>query len=292
MADDLISAGTSQLAQPGEGGGGIASLNDFLDVKKLAPPGDISGLQGGLTDMGSKFKDLGAKFKDSGAAQNMLNNMEVPDVPNFDGQFSSLKDMMNQHKSTLDSMSLGANAIPGSGPLASVGVPSMSDFVGPVAGCPEIDDLISQGVTEETLPVAGCPEIDDLISQGVTEETLTGIENMIARSGELFQSAGIDLDAAPVSQTLSSYMTAATSLHKIGAEANGAGSADMIKNMIPSGSPFGDSIKVALAEGKNNKLMAANGISPPQFNPFEGLPAGGDADISTANAQKIMGGGS
>lgn len=275
MAEDLISAGTSQLAQPGEGGGGgIASLNDFLDIKKLAPPGDISGLQGGFTDIGSKFNDLGAKFKDSGAAQNMLNNMEVPDVPKFDGQFSGLKDMMNQHKSSLDSMSLGPNAIPGSGPLASAGVPSMSDFVG---------------------PVAGCPEIDDLISQGVTEETLTGIENMIARSGELFESAGIDLDAAPVPQTLSSYMSAATSLHKIGAEANGAGSADMIKNMIPSGAnanAFGDSIKVALAEGKNNKLMAANGISPPQYNPFEGLPAGGDADISTANAQKIMGGGS
>lgn len=271
MADDIISAGASQLAQPGEGGGGIASLNDFLDVKKLAPPGDISGLKGGLTDVGSKFKDLGAKFKNSGAAQDMLNNMEVPDAPNFDNEFSSLKDMMNQHKATLDSMSLGTSAIPGSGPLASAGVPSMSDFVG---------------------PVAGCPEIDDLISQGVTEETLTGIENMIARSGELFYSAGIDLDAAPASQTLSSYMNAATSLHKIGAEANGAGSADMIKNMIPSGSPFGDSIKVALAEGKNNKLMAASGIKPPQFNPFEGLPAGGDADISTANAQKIMGGGS
>lgn len=273
MADDLISAGTSQLAQPGEGGGGIASLNDFLDVKKLAPPGDISGLQGGLTDMGSKFKDLGAKFKDSGAAQNMLNNMEVPDVPNFDGQFSSLKDMMNQHKSTLDSMSLGNSAISSSGPLASAGVPSMSDFVG---------------------PVAGCPEVDALISQGVTEETLTGIENMIARSEELFYAAGIDLDtSAPPS--LSSCMSAATSLHKIGAEANGAGSADMIKNLIPTGanaSAFSDSIKVALAEGKNNKLMAANGISPPQFNPFEGLPAGGDADISTANAQKIMGGGS
>ena len=273
MPEDIISAGAGQLAQPTALTPKISSLNDFLDLNKLAPPGDISGLKGGLTDIGSKFKDLGAKFKNSQAAQDMLSNMEVPEAPKFDGAFSSLNDMMTQHKSVLDSMSLGATAIPGSGPLASVGVPSMSDFVG---------------------PVAGCPEIDALIADGVTEETLAGIENMIARSSELFSAAGVDLDATPVPQTLSSYMSAATSLHKIGAEANGAGAADMIKNLIPTGAnanAFGDSIKVALAEGKNNKLMSLNGIKPPQFNPFEGLPAGGDANLTTESAQKIMGGG-
>lgn len=269
MPEDIISAGAAQLAQPTALTPKIGSLNDFLDLNKLAPPGDIAGLKGGLTDIGSKFKDLGAKFKTGQAAQDMLSNMEVPDAPNFDGAFSSLNDMMTQHKPMLDSMSLGSSAIPGSGALAAVGLPSMSDFVG---------------------PVAGCPEIDALIEQGVTEETLSGIENMLARSGELFSAAGVDLDATPITQTLSTYMSAATSLHKIGAEANGAGSADMIKNLIPSGSMFGDSIKVALAEGKNNKLMAANGISPPQFNPFEGLPAGGDANLSTESAQKLLGG--
>ena len=271
MADDILSAGSGMLATPAEGSSGINNLNDFLNVSKLAPPGDIAGLNSGigLTGIGSKFKDLGANFKSGSAAQDMLNNMEVPSVPSFDGAFSSLNDMMTQHKPMLDSMSLGANAIPGSGALASVGLPSMSDFVG---------------------PVAGCPEIDDLIAQGVTEETLTGIENMLSRSGELFSAAGVDLDAAPAQQSLGSYMTAATSLHKIGAEANGAGSADVLKNLIPSNSPFGDSIKVALAEGKNNKLMAVNGIKPPQFNPFEGLPAGGDANLSTESAQKMLGG--
>ena len=269
---DIISAGAGQLAQPTALTPKISSLNDFLDLNKLAPPGDIAGLKGGLTDVGSKFKDLGAKFKTGQAAQDMLGSMEVPAAPNFDSAFSSLNDMMTSHTATLNPLSLGASEIPGSGALASMGLPSMSDFVG---------------------PVAGCPEIDALIEQGVTDETLTGIENMLARSGELFSAAGVDLDAAPVTQTLSSYMTAATSLHKIGAEANGAGAADMIKNLIPTGAnanAFGDSIKVALAEGKNNKLMALNGIKPPQFNPFEGIPAGGDANLASKSAQTLLGG--
>jgi hypothetical protein len=127
-------------------------------------------------------------------------------------------------------------------------------------------------------------------SPPLTSEGIQKINDMCDRAEGLFAAAGIDLDLPPVAPTLGKLISAATSLHKIGSEGNGIGSADVLKKMIPGGNVFGDAIKQAMAEGQNLKAMAAAGIKMPQFNPFEGLPAGGDANISTESAQKLLGG--
>jgi hypothetical protein len=264
---DFLSDAASQLAQPPGGGGGIKSLGDFTDITKLAPPSALAGLTTDLKGMASKLTDLGASFKSPAAAAEMFNKMEIPNVPSFDGAFSSLGDMMSQHAPTLNNLTLGTSGVPCTGPL---GVPSMEDFMG---------------------AVSGGPEIEALASGEITAEALANLEASLDRAEGLFTAAGIDIDATPPAPSLGSLISAATSLQKIGAEANGTGAADALKKMIPSGNPFGDAVKTAMAEGKNLKAMAAAGIKPPQFNPFEGLPAGGDIDISTASAQRLLGGG-
>ena len=260
---------------------GISNLNDFTNINKIMSPDQISGLAPGtdFASIGSKFKDLGANFKNPAAASDMLGSMEVPDVPKFDAQYPSLNSMMLQHQSTLDGLMTGGETC--SGPL---GLPAMVDFVG---------------------PVSGCPEIDDLIEQGATAETIAGINAMLDRSEALFETAGVDLDATPTTPTLSAHMRAATSLHSIGTETNGAGSG-ILNNLLPTGpvtipgigtfggnsTAFSESIKASMIEAKNNALMSANGIRPPQYNPFEGQPSypGKDSSLNSGAAQKLLGG--
>ena len=152
----------------------------------------------------------------------------------------------------------------GTGPL---GIPSMQDFMGPVSGGAEVKALLS----------------------GADASSIAGIQSMVDKSKNLFTAAGVDVTTTPP-MNLGSLMKAATSLHTIGAEANGAGSADILKSMIPSGSSFGDSIKTAMAEGNNLKVMGAAGIKPPSFNPFEGLPSAPD-NIGSEAAAKLLSGG-
>lgn len=356
MADDILSAAAAAAPSVPPGGGGIASLKDFTDVNKLADPAALKGLSGGLGDMASKMKDLGAKFKNPADAAKMFNSISVPNVPSFNGAFSGLDDMIAQHQPKLDELSLGTSGVPCTGPM---GLPSLNDFMAPVAGSGDIaavgggpitgvsilsgegpsdstgtvtfdaiectsstgtgatvnitvedgvytsvsvasggaDYTVSQELTVSGYGLGGTSPENDLTitvtsigSAPLSAEQIQKISDMCDRATGLFEAAGIDLDATPKAPTLSSLIKAATSLHKIGAESNGIGSADTLKSMIPSGSMFGDAIKTAMAEGQNLKAMAAAGIKPPQFNPFEGLPAGGDADLSTASAQKMLGG--
>lgn len=246
---------------------GIQSLNDFTDLTKLAPVGDISGLTTDLKGIASKLSDMGANFKTSESAANLFNNIQVPDAPSFDGAFSSLNDMMSQHSGELEKMTLGGIGVSCSGPL---GVPNVEDFMG---------------------AATGGPEVAALVSGEITAESLANLTSALDRAEGLFAVAGIDLDITPpATPSLGSLISAATSLHKIGAEANGSGAADALSKMIPNGSVFGDAVKTAMAEGQNLKAMAAAGIKPPQFNPFEGLPAGGDIDISSQSAQRLLGG--
>ncbi len=354
---DFISDAASQLAVPPPGGGGIKSLGDFADVSKLAPPTALKGLNVDLKSMAGKLTDLGANFKSPAAAAEMFKKIEIPNVPNFDNAFGSLKDMMSQHAAELDKMTLGTSGVPCTGPM---GVPSVEDFMAPVTGGPEVaaltagpitgvDILIGECATElpgtvtfdlvegtsstgtgatfnvvvedgvyssvtvadagtgytvgEEIVITGygmggtSPENDltvvvNAVGQSpLTPEALAKLDQAMDRAAGLFAAAGIDLDIAPPAiPSLGSLISAATSLQKIGADASGSGAADALKKMIPNGSVFGDAIKTAMAEGKNLKAMAAAGIKPPQFNPFEGLPAGGDADLSTASAQKLLGG--
>ena len=351
MADDFISAVSSAAPAVGEGGGGIGSLKDFLDVKKLAPPGDLAGLKGDLTAMGDKFKDLGAKFKDSGAAQNMLGAMQVPKVPNLDAVPGGLSGLMASVKDQITSMT-GT----GSGPL---GLPEVNDFMGAVTGSPEISALAGGPITAasilsgsgpdgsdtysdvsgeydghgtgatfnvtvedgvftgiavaaggegyvagEQLTISGAilgglsPENDLVISISsvgstpLTSAQMASITAMVDKAESLFESAGIDIEipATPPKVGLGKIMAAATSLQKIGSDVSGSNPMGPLKNMLTN-DKFGDAMKCAMAEGKNNKLMAAAGIKPPQFNPFEGLPSAPD-NTSSADAAKLLGGGS
>jgi hypothetical protein len=275
---DFLSDAASQLAQPPGGGGGIKSLGDFADVTKLAPPTALAGLTTDLKGMASKLNDLGANFKNPEAAANMFNSIEIPNVPSFDSAYSSLGDMMSQHAETLGNLTVGTSGVPCTGPM---GVPSVEDFMS---------------------AVTGGPEIDALTNGEITAESLASLTASLDRAEGLFAAAGIDLDAPPPAPSLGSLISAATSLQKIGAETNGSGAADALKKMIPNVAPgetdpakiangiFGDAIKTSMAEGKNLKAMAAAGIKPPQFNPFEGLPAGSDTNIASESAQRLLGG--
>lgn len=355
---DFLSDAASKLVQPPEGGGGIKSLGDFADVTKLAPAGALKGLSVDLKGMAGKLSDLGANFKNPAAAAEMFKSIELPNVPNFDNAFSGLKDMMSQHASELEKMTLGGVGVVCTGPL---GVPSVEDFMAPVTGGPEVAAITSGPITSVDILIGDCytelpgtvtfdliestsatgtgamfnitiedgvytsvtvanpgqgytvgeevvisgyglggtsPENDLTVSvtavtsPPLTPEALAKLDSALDRSQGLFAAAGIDLDITPPPiPSLGKLISAATSLQKIGAETNGSGAADALKKMIPNGSVFGDAIKTAMAEGKNLKAMATAGIKPPQFNPFEGLPAGGDANIATESAQRLLAGG-
>lgn len=258
---DIISAGTDMLAQPAAGASGLQSLKDFTNINKLVSADTLQGVNTDLSGMGEKMKDLGAKFKNSDAAKNLFNSVSKPEAPDYDGAFSSLGDMMGQFKGDFEGMT-GK----GTGPLE---LPSMQDFMGPIAG--------------------GGPEIKALLDGPVTAESLTNVKTMVDKAKSLMTTAGIDIAEVP-KVNLGTLMTAATSLHKIGAEANGAGSADILTKMLPSGDKFGDAIKSAMAEGKNMKAMGAVGISPPSYNPFDGLPSSPE-NIGSEAAAKLLGGG-
>lgn len=246
----------------------IGSLKDFTDIKNLVSKDKLEGLKGDLTAMGEKMKDLGANFKDSDAAKNLMSSIDKPAAPNLDGKFASLKDMMAEHSQELANLTVGTSGVPCTGPL---GVPSMQDFMG---------------------PAAGGAEVKALLTGTIDANAIANLNGMVNKSTELFTAAGIDIAEVP-KLNLGTLMNAATSLQKIGAEANGAGSADIIKQMIPTsgnGVVFGDAIKSAMAEGKNLKAMSAAGISPPQFNPFEGLPSAPE-NIGSQAAVNLLGGG-
>jgi hypothetical protein len=118
------------------------------------------------------------------------------------------------------------------------------------------------------MAVSGGEEIDAIAGGDINSSTIAALQTKINNSTSLFATAGIDIDTPPT-VGLSTLMGAATSLHKIGADGSGAAAMAPLANMMTN-DVFGDSIKVALAEGKNNKLMAANGIMPPVYNPFPG----------------------
>ena len=241
---------------------GLQSLKDFTDINKIVSADNLQGVNTDLAGMGEKMKDLGAKFKDSDAAKNLFDNVRVPAVPTYNKEFGNLKVMMDKFQSNLATIS-GT----GTGPL---GLPNMEDFFKPLSGGTEIDALVAE-----------------------TEVSATSINNvlsLVSKSQSLFNTAGVDVAATPP-KNLGTLIQSATSLHKIGAETNGIGSANILNRLVMPNSEFGDAIKLSMAEGKNLKAMAAAGIAPPSYNPFENLPAGGDVDLSTQSAQKLLSGG-
>jgi len=244
---------------------GLQSLKDFTDINKIVSADNLRGVNTDLAGMGEKMKDLGAKFKDGDAAKNLFDNIRVPPVPTYDKEFGNLKVMMER---TDFQANLNAMSGTGTGPL---GLPNMQDFMEPVAAGGAIDALLAN------------PNNIDL-------NAITNISAMVSKSQSLFNTAGVDVAATPP-KNLGTLIQSATSLHKIGAETNGIGSANILNQLVMPNSEFGDAIKLSMAEGKNLKAMAAAGIAPPSYNPFENLPAGGDVDLSTQSAQKLLSGG-
>lgn len=212
--------------------GSIDNLNDFTNLNKLANPSSIGGLTGGLTGMSNKFADLGASFANPTAAVDMLNNLDVPDIPTLDAGVPSLSKLITDESATFDSLT-GT----GTGPL---GMPSTTDFLQSVAGGPGITAFNDATLTESSIDAIGA---------------------IPGQATSLFAKAGVDF-ATPPPNNLGSAMTFATNLHKFGTDSEISG---LLSNMAVTGNQYGDSIKASLAEGKNKALMAANGIKPLDF---------------------------
>jgi hypothetical protein len=212
--------------------GKISSLNDFTDLNKLTNPATVSGLTGGLTGMSTKFSDLGASFPSPTAAADMLNGIEVPNIPTLDSSVTSLNKLISDESSTLTNLT-------GTG-TGALGMPSTTDFLQSVAGGPGITAFNSGTLTESSI------------------NTIGAIPN---QASTLFDKAGVDF-TTPAPNKLSGAMTFATNLHKFGADSE---ISSLLSNMAVGGNAYGDSIKASLAEGKNKALMAANGIKPLNF---------------------------
>ena len=263
----MATIGADLAPTVGSNGGGIQSLKDFTDINKIANPADIAGLTGGVSGIASKFSDMGAKFKNPTAAASMLNGIEIPNVPKLNLATPSLSGMVSDLSPHLDAMTGTGN-----GPL---GLPNITDFTQAASGGPHIDAMIAA--------------LESGISSAITE-AITGINSMIASSSLLLTKAGIDITAPPA-PSMGSIMGFATGLHKMGANTTGSGIGGVLKGMATD-DKYGEAIKASLAEGKNNALMSANGISPPNFsggNPFEGLPSAG-SDNSLNGGATLLGG--
>ena len=240
--------------------GGIQSLKDLGDYTKTANPGDVSGLSTDLSGIGAKFKDMGAgKMLNSQAAETFFSGIKTVDTPHTDSAHPTLNSLINSSSSSIQSL------------IGSSSIPTVRDFLGPVGGCPEIDDL----------------------ANGVTASRLTALENRLSSTNTLLQASGLTTNTAPATQSLSGVMGFATKLHTYGKDQSTGGMAEMLRNMANSSTKYGEAVKASLAEGSNNNLYGANGMGPFTTNPFEGVPSytGTDGSIETGAAARMMGGG-
>lgn len=224
---------------PAVGTGGIQSLKDLSDPAKLNPSA-TSGLTGGISGLTTQLKDLGAgSIVNASAASGLFGQIQSIKTPLAAATFPSLGGLIKDNQGTIDSMT-GA----GSGPK---GLPSMSDFTQHVSGGPSMTNFLKNVSTD-----AGA--------------AISALTSSIAGASSLIAKAGIDL-TAPVANSLGSSMSFAQNLHKFGADNSSSGIGDVLHNLANTSTAYGESIKSSLAEGKNNKLLADNGISPVTTTP-------------------------
>lgn len=138
MADDFISQAAAQAPIVSETGGGIAGLNDLLNVDKIGGAA-VKGLKGGLTSVAGKLSSMGANFKSPADAVKMFASMEIPKVDKLNQFAPTLGGLMGDLKEDLDSM-IGT----GTGPL---GVPSVKDFFPAVGGGPAVAGIAGGPIT-------------------------------------------------------------------------------------------------------------------------------------------------
>jgi hypothetical protein len=250
--------GASQAPDVGNAGG-IQSLKDLSDYTKTANPSDTAGFAG-MDSLTSKFKDMGAgSVVDASKASSFFSSIQKVPTPLTNTAHPTLNSLITSHSSTI------------TGLIGSSSIPTAQDFLGPVAGCSELDAL----------------------ADGVTDDKISALNTKLASTNTFLSAAGITTATAPATQTLSGVMGFATKLHTYGKDASTGGIGSMLKNMANGATKYGEAVKASLAEGKNNDLLSANGIGPLKTNPFEGLPAyaGDDSSISTNAAAKLLGGG-
>ena len=239
--------------------GGIQSLKDLGDYTKTARPSDTAGFAG-MDSLTSKFKDMGGgKIVDASKAPSFFGSIQKVDTPLTNSAHPTLNSLITAHSSTI------------TGLIGSTTVPTHQDFLGPVAGCSELDDL----------------------ADGVTDAKVTALNTKLSSTSTFLSAAGITSVTSSATQTLSGTMGFATKLHTYGKDASTGGIGTMLKNMANSSTKYGEAVKASLAEGKNNNLLSANGMGPLKTNPFEGVPAyaGTDGSMDTNAAAKMMGGG-
>ena len=250
--------GASQAPEVGNAGG-IQSLKDLGDYTKTANPSDTAGFAG-MDSLTSKFKDMGAgRVVDATKASSFFSSIQKVDTPLTNAANPTLNSLITEHTPFLANL------------IGSSTVPSAQDFLGPVAGCSELDDL----------------------ADGVTDAKVTALNTKLSSTSTFLSAAGITSVTSSATQTLSGTMGFATKLHTYGKDASTGGVGTMLRNMANSSTKYGEAVKASLAEGKNNNLLSANGIGPLKTNPFEGVPAyaGTDSSLATNAGAKMMGGG-
>lgn len=254
-------------AAPKVGVGGIQSLKDLTDIKKIAP--SLSGVTTDLAGIGSKLSNMGASFTDAGKAEEMFKNIAAPVIPTLNSSAKTLSGAISGLKSGIENMT-GT----GSGPL---GMPSMQDFMETVCGGPKINSMISSFSTT---------------TGNAALQSLAGtVETFVTDTASLLSKAGINLDDPPAPPSLSGALSFATNLHKFGADISGSGVSNMLSSMSVPGTAAGDAIKASLIEGKNKLAMSAAGIPPINFNPnmpdLSKLPSAG---VPSSGATFLTGG--
>jgi len=251
------SFGSEQIQ--GQTGTGIQGLKDLSDYTKTANPADTAGFAG-MDSFTSKFKDMGAgRVVDASKASSFFGSIQKVDTPLTNAANPTLNSLITEHTPFIQNL------------IGSSTVPSAQDFLGPVAGCSELDDL----------------------ADGVTDAKVTALNTKLSTTSTFLSAAGITDVTSSATQTLSGTMGFATKLHTYGKDASTGGVGTMLRNMANSSTKYGEAVKASLAEGKNNNLLSANGIGPLKTNPFEGLPAyaGTDSSLATNAGAKMMGGG-
>lgn len=245
--------GASQASDVGTGG--IQSLKDLGDYTKTANPTDTAGFAG-MSALTGKFKDMGAgTVADASKAPALFGGIQKVETPLVNAAHSTLSGLIGDHDATI------------TGLIGSSTLPTAQDFLGPVAGCTELDAL----------------------SEGVTDDKVAALTAKLSTTNTFLSVADITAVTAPATQTLSGTMGFATKLHTYGKDMSEGSIGSMLRNMANSSTKYGESVKASLAEGKNNNLLAANGIGPLTTNPFEGLPAATDND-GQGDAARLLGG--
>jgi hypothetical protein len=225
----------------------ISSVNDFADVDKLAGS-EAEGLTTDFAGISQKFSDLGGSLSDPQVVGNALGEVVLPVAAKFQSLVDSLippvgeliDGVKGQLSGLMGSVDSALKTLTGSG-AGKLGVPNLNDVMGPITG---------------TSPVMRAVSLDP-----TNPNNIAALNATVAQANSFFATAGIDLNL-PAALNLGSVMSFGTALHKLGADPNGFGTANML-NAMATDDAYGEALKVSIAEGKNNELLAEAGIPAP-----------------------------